>query len=256
MCLVLLAVEKHPNYKLVIAANRDEYYDRSSSKAGFWKEAPEILAGRDLVGGGTWLGISKKGRIGLLTNYRDPQSRRQDAPSRGALVSGYLLGKQSPVQYLEEVREKAHLFNGFNLVVGNKDKIYYYSNRTGEISKLPPGIHGLSNHLLNTPWPKVVRGKQGISRLMEDSGDVLVEKLFELLKDTHVAADELLPNTGVGLDWERILSPIFITSPSYGTRSSTLLLIGRNGYVSFLERSFNSKAECISSVKFEFRIEA
>ena len=109
MCLVLLAVEKHPNYKLVIAANRDEYYDRSSSKAGFWKEAPEILAGRDLVGGGTWLGISKKGRIGLLTNYRDPQSRRQDAPSRGALVSGYLLGKQSPVQYLEEVREK-HTF--------------------------------------------------------------------------------------------------------------------------------------------------
>jgi uncharacterized protein with NRDE domain len=155
MCLILLSLKSHPTYKLIIAANRDEYYDRPTAQATFWEESPELLAGRDLRAGGTWLGITKKGRIAAITNYRDPASIKDHALSRGKLVSNFLLGEKSPVDYLERLDQKADEYNGFSLIVGEKDELYWYSNRGDRPLNLSPGIYGLSNHLLNTPWPQL-----------------------------------------------------------------------------------------------------
>ena len=225
MCLLLLAVQTHPEYKLILAANRDEYYDRPSAPAAFWKDASYLLAGRDLRAGGTWLGITRKGRIAAITNYRDPSTIKSDAPSRGGLVSNFLLGQESPLDYLDRLAQKADQYNGFNLIIGEKYELYWYSNRGDGGRCLGPGIYGLSNHLLDTPWPKVTRGKTNMARLLSGGHDPAPEALFGLLLDRHIPDDKSLPDTGVGLQWERVLSPLFITSPHYGTRSSTILLM-------------------------------
>ncbi len=255
MCLLLLAVRKHPDYKLILAANRDEYYDRPTAPAAFWNEAPHLLAGKDLRAGGTWLGITRQGRIAAITNYRDPASMKTKAPSRGRLVSGFLLGQESPERFLKGLAQEKDRYNGFNLIIGEKDQLYWFSNRGDGAHKLSPGLYGLSNRLLDSPWPKVTRSKEAMASLLSEQKNPPQEKLFHMLGDRSIARDEQLPDTGVGMEWERILSPIFITSPTYGTRSSTVILIDRNNGVTFTEKTFNSDPEHATSVQYEFKIE-
>lgn len=252
MCLILFAWKMDPNFQLVLAANRDEFYERPSAPAGFWEDAPDLLAGRDLRDGGTWLGITRGGRVAALTNYRDPASLKTGAPSRGVLVSDYLRGRETPEGYIGRIAPAVARFNGFNLLVGDIEELFCFSNR-GAREALQPGIYGLSNHLLDTPWPKVTQGKRILEALLKGEKDVPPEALFALLADRTRSPDDLLPDTGVGLTWERILSPLFIESPVYGTRSSTILLIGRNRSVIFIERVFNGAADP-RTVRFTFRI--
>jgi uncharacterized protein with NRDE domain len=255
MCLIFVAIDAHPNYRTVIAANRDEFYDRPTAPASFWTDAPELLAGRDLRAGGTWIGITRTGRIAALTNYRDPGPVKSDAPSRGKLVSDFLLGREDPVGYLERLSRIAHSYNGFSLIVGKTAEFYYYSNREEKIRTLCPGIHGLSNHLLDTPWPKVEKGKEVLGRFLAEE-NLSLERVLDMLLDRTVAMDESLPDTGVGLEWERILSPIFIMSATYGTRSSTIILVDRNGMATFTERSFDRGIEGFPTVKYSFLLQA
>ena len=235
MCLILIAHAAHPEFPLVIAANRDEYYQRPTARAAFWQDHPHILAGRDLECMGTWLGVTRGGRFAALTNFRDPRDRKTDAPSRGQLVSDFLVSDQEPREYLEEVGRQAQRYNGFSLLAGDMDGVFYFCSREAAVQKLSPGIHGLSNHLLDTPWPKVARGKQRLQAAL--AGEPNAETLLDLLHDREPAAEGELPDTGVGADLERVLSPALIVSPQYGTRSSTAVLFGRDGSVSFTERT-------------------
>jgi uncharacterized protein with NRDE domain len=256
MCLILLAIQKHPEYKLILASNRDEYYERPSESPHFREDAPHLLAGRDLVAGGTWLGITRNGRIAAVTNYRDPASIKPDAPSRGKLVNDFLASNLDPASYLDLVRPAKDRYNGFNLILGNRDRITWYSNRSGEAIHLLPGVYGLSNHLLDTPWPKVVLAKALFEEVLRTGGQISADSLFLLLKDQTMATDDRLPRTGVPIEWERILSPIFITSPTYGTRSSTVLLIDKEDHVTFLDRTFNGSSEPVTTCEFSFALEA
>jgi uncharacterized protein with NRDE domain len=236
MCLVLLAWQAHPDYPLVVAANRDEFFSRRTAAADFWGDAPDVLAGRDLEAGGTWLGITRSGRFAALTNYRDPSRQRKGAPSRGELVSRFLTGGQAPRAYLHELESDADRYNGFNLVFGDLEGLWCFSNcGEGELA-LVPGVYGLSNHLLDTPWPKVARGKSALSAALKALPDEA--PLFGLLRDDSIAPDASLPRTGVSLEWERLLSAAFVRSPQYGTRSATVLLRDHYGAVRFIEQSF------------------
>ncbi|MBW1802489.1 MAG: NRDE family protein [Deltaproteobacteria bacterium] len=255
MCLILFAYHSHPAYKLILAGNRDEFYERPSAPAKFWDDAPQLLAGKDLLANGTWFGITKGGRFAGITNYRDPKSLKKNAPSRGLLVSRFLLGSESPRTYLEGIMRDAHKYNGFNLIIGHKNELYWYSNRGKAIQKLNPGVYGLSNHLLDTPWPKVVNGKSALTGLISKTTFPGSDDFFRMLGDLTAPDDDALPETGVGLERERMLSPIFISSPDYGTRSSTLLFIDRNDHVTFIEKTYNKNPTHASTVKYEFQIE-
>ncbi|HEX9023890.1 MAG TPA: NRDE family protein [Geobacteraceae bacterium] len=254
MCLILLAVNTHPMYRLIVAANRDEFYERPTAPAAFWGDAPDLMAGRDLRSGGTWLGVTRTGRIAAITNYRDPRQEKRDAPSRGHLVSGFLTGPMAIEEYLRFLQREGAAYNGFSLIFGNPGRLCFFSNRDGEPRILQQGIHGLSNHLLDTPWPKVARGKEALARVVAKGEIVRPEELFAVLADRTIAADELLPDTGVGIELERLLSPLFTAAPAYGTRSSTVILCGRDGRVTFCERTFNGGQECLSCVTEEFMI--
>ena len=254
MCLILFAWKVHPLYPLILAANRDEFYDRPSQPADFWKHYPQVLAGVDLQEKGTWLGVTKDGRFAAVTNYRDPSSWRHDAPSRGQLVSRFLTGSEDPDRYLQNISRKADRYNGFNLLAGDSRDLFVYSNRD-RIRKLDPGIYGLSNHLLDSPWPKVKRGKKLLSAALDRTGRALEDALFDLLANRVVAPDADLPQTGVTLEWERMLSPMFIKSPGYGTRASTVLMAARNGRIRFVEKVFNGVDEPWLISRFSFQRE-
>lgn len=255
MCLILFSFKQHPRYPLIIAANRDEFYNRASSPAAFWDDEPGMLAGKDLVAGGTWFGVTRSGRIAAITNYREPGFHRMDAPSRGDLVTGYLRGAEAPEEYLKKLDKEAGRYNGFSLILGEPGNLYYFSNRREGFQRLAPGLYGLSNHLLNTAWPKVERGKRALAGILSGGGDPDPEELFHILADRSRPPDDHLPHTGVGLEWERILSSLFITSPVYGTRSSTVLLVHGEGRVTFVEKVFNSAPEPLQVTRHEFDIE-
>ncbi len=255
MCLLVFSYENHPSYRLILLANRDEFYDRPTEPAGFWEQSPHLLAGKDLRAGGTWLGITKNGRICGITNYRDPKHEIQGAPSRGMLVKNFLLGTQSPEEYLTELSKTAHEYNGFNLIAGDLKGMYWFSNRGPGVRKLKPGLYGLSNHLLDTPWPKVARAKHQLEKLLSSPRFPSEAQLFEVLCDRTRPDDKELPNTGMGIEWERILAPIFITSKIYGTRSSTIILIDYDNKVTFVERTYNSCPEPVLVCKYEFLLE-
>jgi uncharacterized protein with NRDE domain len=254
MCLIIFAYKAHPSYKLIVAANRDEFYERPSSSAEFWEDKPQVLAGRDLKEGGTWLGITREGKFAAITNYRDPAAFKTGAPSRGKMVSKYLFGSQKAGKYIEKIYGQASQYNGFNLICGDDNDLFVYSNR-GEKQKLDAGIYGLSNRLLDYPWPKVVKGKKALSAAMSMKGADLEAALFTILSDKKIAPDKKLPATGIGLEWERLLSAIFIESPTYGTRSSTVLLIGKNKHVRFVEKVFDGKPEPWIESRFSFRLD-
>lgn len=236
MCLILVAWRSHPHYPLVVAANRDEFFARRTASADFWDDDPRILAGRDLEGGGTWMGITRTGRFAALTNYRDPASQRQDAPSRGALVADFLRGDDGIDAYLARILPRAADYNGFNLLLGDSARLVWFSNVAGQPTDLAPGVYGVSNHLLDSPWPKVGAGKTALAAALGALPDA--EPLFGLLRDDGVHPDETLPRTGVSLEWERLLSSAFVRAPGYGTRSSTVLTVAADGTVDFEERTW------------------
>ncbi len=251
MCLILLAWQAHPEYPLILAANRDEFYDRPTAAADFWAERPDILGGRDLQDRGTWLGVTRQGRWAALTNFRDPAAIRPGRPSRGWLVRDFLEGSESPKTCVERLAPRVPEYNPFNLFLGDPDSLFYLSSK-GPSGAVPPGFHGLSNALLDTPWPKIRRGRDAFRRLLEGNPEPDPEALFRLLADMERAPDGDLPETGIGLDWERILSPLFISSPTYGTRSSTVLMTDRRGGITFIERSFQGSPDSGATARFTF----
>jgi uncharacterized protein with NRDE domain len=238
MCLILFSFNTQPGFRLILAANRDEFYARPTRPLSAWTDVLDVYGGRDLKEGGTWLGVSRRGRLAALTNFRDPAHQLLQAPSRGLLINGFLSGDAPPADYLEQLQKIAHRYNGFNLLAGDQTGLWYFSNRGNGIAKLQPGVFGLSNHLIDTEWPKVSQGKKRLKDLLNRRGGWDAEDLFTLLADRTVPPDRELPDTGVGLEWERTLSPLFIISPNYGTRSSMVLLIETTGEVTLIERSF------------------
>lgn len=257
MCLILFSYDMHPVYRLVFAANRDEYYNRPTSPLSFQEDTPHILAGRDLKHNGTWLGVTRTGRLAAITNFRDPEFKIADPPSRGLLISNFLDSEESPENYLKQVKSTGYKYNGFNILVGDKSKLFYYSNKGNRIQKINQGLYGLSNALLDTPWPKVKKGKAYLKKLVEEKEKINPEDIFSILRDNSSPPDNLLPDTGAGLSWERILSPLFITSRFYGTRSSSIIFIERNGNVTFFERTFVANGEVTKEEKtrkFSFKI--
>lgn len=236
MCLIVFAWKLLPNCPLVLAANRDEFFARPSQAANWWEDHPDIYAGRDLQAGGTWLGVNRSGRFAALTNIRNGLPKPDDKRSRGELVANFLAGDIDPLDYLTQVRDAAHDYHGFNLIFGDEQALYWISNGEEiQFKPLEPGIYGLSNGSLDTPWPKVVRAKaQFASLLCQGAPD---GAYFEMLADTTRASDCRLPNTGVSLEWERLLSPICIESPDYGTRASTLVRVHHGGKAELHEQT-------------------
>ncbi|WP_438317874.1 NRDE family protein [Sporosarcina sp. FA9] len=254
MCLINFHINEHPSYKIILAANRDESYSRPTAPAQFWSDEPTILAGRDLLQSGTWLGVTKTGRIAALTNYRDPSLPTNGKISRGEIIRNYLAGTLSPKEYLTALNEKKELYTGFNVIVGNPDELFYYNNLEAKIVEIEEGTHGLSNHFLDTPWPKVLNGKRMLREYVLRNETVEEDQLFEILSMEDLAEDQDLPSTGVGIDLERQLSPLFIKTDNYGTRSSTVLTIDNDDNVTFIERTYE-KGLFKEQNKFEFKID-
>lgn len=253
MCLLLIGWKAHPRYRLVLAGNRDEFHDRPSTALNWWQDDPRILGGRDLQGGGTWLGVARSGRFGVVTNYRDLQAPIEGAPSRGTLIPRFLTGATSPKEFLDDLRGAAPRYSGFNLLVGGPRALYYFSNRGDPGPRaLATGIYGISNHLLDTPWPKLARTRERFARLLAQP-EPEVEDFFAVLNDREQAPQEHLPATGLPLEWERVVSAPFIVHERYGTRCSSLLLVERTGRTILQERRFDAAGVQTGSSRFEFK---
>jgi uncharacterized protein with NRDE domain len=252
MCLILFALHHHRDWPLVIAANRDEFHQRPTQTASFWEDHPDILGGKDLQEGGTWMGIHTQSlRLAALTNYRNPFLKKENPPSRGHLVAEYLRQNTPNEAFLRNLQEKGHLYNGFNLICGRPDRLFYYSNEKAPPIPIPPGVHGLSNHLLDTPWPKVSLGCALLQESLTKGAQE--EDLIHLLQNRNRPPDAALPDTGMGLEWERILSPLFIVSPQYGTRSSTILRVHRSKEIFFTEVSWDAEGRETGRVSFTWK---
>lgn len=238
MCLIVFAWHVIPDMPLIAAGNRDEFYDRPAKPADWWEDYPQIYAGRDLQGGGTWIGVTREGRFAALTNIRAPSEMRDDAPSRGALVTNFLAGTMSPDEYITELKTQQQEYNGFNLLIGDSKQLVWYSNRGDADERngkaLGPGIYGLSNSLLDCAWPKVVRTKAQFASLLCQGAPE--DAYFEMLTDTTCASDCRLPKTGVSIERERLLSAVCIESPDYGTRVSTLVKLNGGTQPVLIER--------------------
>lgn len=270
MCLVLVAWQSHPEYPLVAVANRDEFYARPTRAAAWWGQAVALLGGRDEEAGGAWFAINRQGRFAMLTNVRSPRERNPHAPSRGALVVAALQSSSSVPSWLTETRERASMYNGFNLLAGHAlparvthprragraAELHYYSNRLdGEAQSLAPGIYGMSNAHLDTPWPKVTRSVGTFACRLAQRVDV--DRLLEMMADRTIARDSTLPSTGVPLEWERVLSAVQIRANGYGTRSTSVLTVRRDGLVNFVERTFDAEdPDRHTDRRYEFVVDA
>jgi uncharacterized protein with NRDE domain len=250
MCLILLAWRSHPQQKLLVAANRDEFYARPAAPAQFWHDAPHILAGRDLEQGGTWLGVTLSGRFAALTNVRNLQAPLGNL-SRGLLVSDFLNSDVAPEQFLQQLQPELPNYSPFNLLLCD-GKHLYYGNSTGDICELQPGVYGLSNAALDTPWPKVATGKEALLKLTANEPDT--EQLFEILADKDQADETALPDTGVGITLEKQLSPRFIHFDVYGTRCSTVVTYSHAGEIHFLEKQFDETGQEADSRNYVFAV--
>jgi uncharacterized protein with NRDE domain len=259
MCLAIVALDAHPRYRIVIVANRDEFHARPAAAAHWWPSG--ILGGRDLVGGGAWFGVSRAGRWALVTNFREAIPRDPSAPSRGELVIDALLDASPPLQCAAAAACDGAAYHGFNLLVGefrnaspeDRSTAAYTSNRASGAISLSNGLHGLSNHLLDTPWPKVVRSTSRLAQLL--GGDALdTDAAFELLADREAADDATLPTTGVSRERERMLSSAFIVSPEYGTRCSTVFMLTHDGAADFAERSFDAAGNVSGESSYAFSV--
>ena len=254
MCLILFAWQAHPRYPLIVAANREEFHERPTAAADFWEDHPNLLAGRDLQAGGTWLGVSRSGRFAAVTNFREPLAPELPLEhSRGELVSGFLQSCSSPIKQSHDVMNKGYAYRGFNLLVGTPTELAYASNRAEHAASIEPGMHGLSNHLLDTDWPKVQSGREGLSELM--TGDrVSAEDLLELLTNRTLAPGDLPELSGNEELMEQLMRHSFIVSPVYGTRSSTVVLLDYDGNLEFVERQYAPSGVETFTRDFTFRI--
>lgn len=252
MCLIVVGWQAHPQYPLVVAANRDEFLARPASPAHWWPDAPDLLAGRDLEAGGTWMGMRRDGRFAALTNYRDPSRHRPGTPSRGMLVRDSLLDGDDVTKTLDKLARVSGDYAGFNLLLADRGELGIHESTTGSVRLLGPGIYGLSNHLLDTPWPKLRLARARFAAALE--GLPSEQALLELLMDDRPAADEHLPQTGVSAEWERWLSSAFIRAPGYGTRCSTVILVHDSGRVHFVERTWRDDGTAASEVVHRFDI--
>lgn len=253
MCLIALAWRARRDMPLVVAANRDEWRERPAKAAHWWPERPELLAGRDLQAGGTWMGITRGGRFAAVTNFRDPSDKRSTARSRGTLVTEFLVGHETPARFLSNLSARASDYNGFNLIVGDGASLFYFGSREGQPRAIEPGVHAISNHVLDEPWPKVIAAQVAMDEALADRDPI--SALFTMLSDPGRAEDEDLPSTGVGIEWERRLSAALIAGADYGTRASTVLAITSNGEVMFEERTRAADGAVTQTVREAFTIE-
>jgi uncharacterized protein with NRDE domain len=252
MCLLVIAWQAHPRYRLVVAANRDEFHDRPAAPLAKWPAPDEILAGRDLRALGTWLGLNRQRRFGIITNFREPRRPRPEAPSRGALIPDYLRDSRGAEPFLNGLQPQASHYSGFNLLLTDGNSLWYASNRaTSFMRPLPAGVYGLSNEFLDTPWPKLRRVRQRFEAWLSDSVTEPVNSLFDLLNDrTPAPVDVDLPQSGLPLEWERVLSAPFVLHPEYGTRASTVVLLEPSGAVCLAERRFDAQGARIGQTEF------
>lgn len=253
MCLLVLAWQAHPRYRLVVAANRDEFHERPAAPLAEWGPPDDILAGRDLRAHGTWLGLDRQRRFGVITNFRELQRPRPDAPTRGALIPDYLRGMTGPGDFLAGLMPEAPRYSGFNLLLADRDSLWYASNRAeGFARSLSPGVYGLSNEFLDTPWPKLRRVRRRFDAWLGDPDNGTAADLFALLDDRATAtADEELPQTGIPEEWERVLSAPFVLHPDYGTRASTILLLEPSGAGLLAERRFTPQGTLLGETEFQ-----
>ena len=260
MCLLLLGVDAHPDYALVVAANRDEVHGRDASPAGFWPDAPQVLGGRDRLAGGTWLAITTGGRFAAVTNVRDLAAPvPHNPPSRGFLTTGFVLGDNSPPRHAAAVAERGGAYAGFNLVVGTPEGLWHCDNHGTRPRRLTAGVHAISNASLDTPWPKARRGSAALSELLAQPR-LDPEDLLELLADRCLAPADALPDTGVGPEAERRLSSVFVApmlvdGQVYGTRCSTALLVARDGRGLLVERSFAADGRSVGTRRVPFPVQ-
>jgi uncharacterized protein with NRDE domain len=253
MCLILIAWQGHAKHRCVIAANRDELHSRPTAAAQWWPSQPPILAGRDLSAGGTWLGITRTGRFAALTNYRGAEQRRLDTPSRGTLVTSILTSAANTAQILEQLRSVSPAYNGFNVLFSDGERLAVFESTRGAGRELGPGIYGLSNDLLDTPWPKVQTAKSRLSQALLDMKNT--DALLALLRDDEIAPDDQLPRTGVNFEWERLLSSAFVRAPDYGTRCSTVVRIDEKRHACFDEWTWNAAGRQTGTVSLQFELE-
>lgn len=255
MCLIIFAHRADPAYPLVLAANRDEFFGRATADAQFWQpDRPQILAGRDLEAGGTWLGITRSGRFAAVTNIRDPSQPERKSRSRGDLTLNFLNSQESAGNYADNLREHFNEFAGFNLLVSDGETLCYVNNFENLVEELKPGVYGLSNGLLNSPWPKVERGRECLMQLIQADSPIPTDSLIEMMGDRQRAEDSDLPDTGIPLPLERQLSSTFISSESreYGTRCSTALLMQAGGLVQFSEQNYDKEGQATTAHYYEF----
>jgi uncharacterized protein with NRDE domain len=252
MCLLVLAWQVHPRYRLVVAANRDEFHERPTAAMAKWPPPDDIIAGRDLRAGGTWLAMDRARRFGIITNFRDLQGPTPGAPSRGNLIPNYLRNEAGASAHLRELQPSAGGYSGFNLLLTDNDSLWYASNRAEHFARpLPPGIYGLSNEFLDTPWPKLQRVRRRFDPLLMQGDEVSKDELFAILSDpTQAGINDKLPRTGVSPEWEQLLSSPFIRNEDYGTRCSTIVLLEPSGAVSLTERRFDSAGSVIADTQF------
>jgi uncharacterized protein with NRDE domain len=253
MCTLLFAWQHHPRWSLIVAGNRDEMRSRATAPAGFWR-GTGVFGGRDLQAGGTWMGLSRAGRFAAVTNVREPPSGEGPLQSRGALAAAFLTGALAPEAHARAVVGAENAVGPYNLLVGDRGSLWCASNREGGVQEVSPGVHGLSNAALNTPWPKVRRGRDLLGTWLAGGGDD-VDGLFLALADREIPGDDELPDTGFGLVRERMLAPIFIDWSLYGTRSSTVLLVGRDGGVHYEERRFEAHAREVGRTICRWRLD-
>ncbi len=252
MCLVLFAYKVSKEYPLVLAANRDEFYARPTAPMHFWENSPDLLAGKDIQRGGTWFGVNRSGRFAALTNFRNPSGINPSAVSRGGIILDFLNTEISVPKFGEKLKRTAAKYNGYNLLYGDLNTLFCFTNVANEIQRVVPGIHGLSNRFLDSSWPKVVKGKKALGKCLDSKP--IHEKLLSLLTDREKPEDHLLPDTGVGLEWERMLSPLFIESATYGTRSSTVMTIDTRNRIQVTERTYENRVNN-GHKKFQFVIQ-
>lgn len=251
MCLILIASQVSKQWPLVVLGNRDEFYSRPTAPLAVWEEDPGVMAGKDLQSGGTWMGVHRNGRWAAVTNFREPDSSPGAAKSRGWLVRDFLLGNWFARDYLEKIADEAEEYAGFHLLAGDRQGLWHFSNRQTGLSELPPGFYGVSNGRFNADWPKARNGKQRLADLLE-AADWQVVDAFQLMADESRAPDAQLPATGVPLEWERALSAIFIVTPVYGTRSTSIYRVAKNGQASFSERHFTRPPHAWQETRYDW----
>jgi uncharacterized protein with NRDE domain len=252
MCLIVFAYKSHPDYKLILAANRDEFYDRPTEVAKWWEDHPHILGGRDLKAKGTWMGVDKRGRFSAVTNFRDFSNVREEAKSRGDLPVDFLKNGTSASAYLSNVLKEADQYNGFNLLTMDEEMVHV-SNHENKVNVLNEGVFGLSNALLDTPWPKVEKAKAAFNHTINNHFQM--KDLLGVMQDSSIAADEQLPQTGLPIEMERAVSAMCIRTPNYGTCCSTAITIDYDGNVQFLEKSYHVGDREAGEVSYTFQTE-